>query len=239
MLNFITNTYKEFKDLLKPTIIALFFLVVINILINYLLFHNLERSIVNQFISFINGIDSNKIDSVVSLVLQSLLVAVVFSYGYIIKIFTQSFVDDKIKGDYLDNGIDDKPFEKLRDKVIEKLKITQENFIELLEMPEKNDYILYIILGNKNEFEKIKPSGVYHNQVEIISFIYGALIFSMIGNLLWLFAVNSDFIIISALIISLAFLVWVRDFTVKLATKRYIARNTRLYINYLLLKESN
>ncbi len=235
MFNFINTTYKDFKDLLKPTIIALFFLVILNIIINYIISKEMESSFVNLFIDFIGTTKSKGIDDLAMIILQSLLVATVFSYGYLIKIFTQSMINDEIKEDYLDEIVDE-PFELLRKKVIEKLNTQKDIFKNLFDVHYNNDYILYLILGNKGRFKDIQPKYSYHSDVEIISFMYGAMLFSLFGN--WIFVSMIECWIGSIILFVLFFiLLFFRSFIVRLATKRYIARNTRLYINYLLLEE--
>lgn len=209
-----------------------FFLILINLLISYILQSN---NIINLFFEKTAAIQSN---TMLDLFMQFLTVALVFSYGYIIKIFTQSVINDKIKTDYLtSNNISNESFEILREEVVKILK-SKEVFKKLFDTHPNNDYLLYVILA-----KDIKSPKSYHGQVEIIAYIYGALMIATLLNIGWVLLVLPSaniFFAITILIILILILVVLTKRTptiIDLATKRYIARNTRLYVNFLLMQE--
>ena len=73
----------------------------------------------------------------------------------------------------------------------------------------------------------------YYKEVEEIVFLYLGLIFSFFINGFW-FLFYKNFIIASILILIAFLLFFLKNIIIKMATKRYITRNTKLYLNYLL-----
>jgi len=232
MIEFFKSSYSDFKDLLKPTMIAIFFLILINLGVSTTIE---STSMVTLFFAKTEPFDNS--DNILNLFLQFMTIATIFSYGYIIKIFTQSVINDKIKSNYL-STINDNSFEILRQEVVERLRL-KAAFSKFFENHHNNDYLLYIMLSKILPKED-RSSRSYHGQVEIISHIYWALIMATSINLLWvLFLLPSSnlyygFPIFFALVLLLILFHKREAFVVNLATKRYIARNTRLYVNYLL-----
>ncbi len=239
--SFVKDSYDELKGFLKPTLMALFLVV----LVNFIVF-----SISNYFISIENNILiftllELKIKAIenFNIFIDFMLISLLFVYGYTVKIVTQFLINDKIKQDYLEKFTDEdkKNFsylKGLRKEVIEKIKNSNNDYIKhIIDTVEthkydikSNDYLLYQILGKDKNLGNLSR---YSKEVEEIVFIYIGLISSFIVNSIWLLF-YSHWIIFLILVIVTTSLILLSKIVIKMATKRYITRNTRLYINYLL-----
>ena len=181
---------------------------------NDMYFNN--SNIYNQFVCYIT-----KINTINPVLLYIILVVIFLAYGYINQILSQ-LLDNFIKSDY--SVIDDE-FKKLRIKLKESLSLKEKELFKILEF---NDYNAYQVLGNK-----IKTSFSYVDDVKsihslILAINLNILIFWFLSNFWveveWLFC-----------LICIAIILLIGNMIAKM---RYKARNKRMYINYLIDKNS-
>jgi len=151
-------------------------------------------------------------------------------------ILRQVFMYDKIKDDYL-NIIGEKYYiykiyKKLRELAVEKLKNMGNDVInKLLKDNEKNDYLLYQILGSK--YFGLNPK-TDKNSIDAVSDLgLNFLNAGIMVSLIYLCFISDIFVFIIIVFIIL-YLVLIKYFLIPFITKRYISRNIKLYINFLL-----
>lgn len=183
-------------------------------------FFNNEKIFDEVFIYFDEISHLNKI------LLYVVLVLIFLSYGYINQVFSQ-ILDNTIKENYEFSDLASeynyiKEYQKLRNKV--KAKAIKE-YRDIFESIQFNDYNAYLVLGKEFNFK-----GKLHvDEVKTIHTLYIA--FSI--NLVILLSFFDSFIILSLPLISLLY--FVENF---IARGRFLARNKKLYINFLVSKST-
>lgn len=170
-----------------------------------------------------------------------------WAWGKLMYILRQPLFFDSLKQSYtlkIDKG---KPeienFENLRSEVVQKLSLELGN--NWKNLIENNDYLLYQILG---KIKKYLPASTRKRSSEAddIAFIGTNVIFVFlivsIGYFFPIFNFGNIFLVVLPLLeiaisIITIFVLW--KFFLSRARNRYISRNTRLYINYLLDTKSS
>lgn len=169
-----------------------------------------------------------------------------WAWGKLIYILRQPLFFDFLKQSYtskindLDKG-EYKTFEKLRSMVVDKLLNTELND-KWKELISENDYLLYQILGRKEKYLSASTKKRSLEADDIAFVATNAMLTSLMVVLGYFFffihlnCLNFSIILLLEVIITISFVMW--SFFLSRIRKRYISRNTRLYINYLLEESS-
>lgn len=159
----------------------------------------------------------DEINQLNSILLYVVLVVVFLAYGYINQIFSQ-FLDEFFKGDYKTCNLD---FKNLRKEVCKRIEKK-----EVFKHIEKTDYNFYQVLGKNLNTKN------YVDEIKAIHTIVVATFFNISILLLLEVDINVKFIFIFILMI----VFYIGNLS---AGKRYMARNKRLYINFIESKGKN
>jgi hypothetical protein len=179
-------------------------------------FYNCSN-IYNEFIKYITQIkDINQI------FLYVVLTIIFLAYGYTNQIFSQ-ILDNLIKKNYeFDlSSKSHKQYKSLREKVKEKLSTSEKEIFEVMDF---HDYNAYQVLG-----KVLNNNTSYVDDIKNIHTLFIAISLNTI--LLFTYFHNEFF---PLLIIVIPFFLSVEHYFVR---SRYMARNKRMYINYLLIKD--
>jgi len=185
------------------------------------------------------GIDLSQQNVEISPVLILLFYAVIWSYGKIVYILS-SILHDRLKGNYISKNEGKKlsthheTFLKLRDKVIKKLR---ENELTIVEERELTDYFLYYLvreLLDKEKKDRLKE--VTARALEFGFIGLSSILSVLIVGLFYTQELVKEEICLSiGTLIMTLFLAFVVLAVVRYTIReRYISRNFRLYLLFLL-----
>lgn len=179
-------------------------------------FYN-NSNIYNDFIEYITQIkDINEI------FLYVVLTIIFLAYGYTNQIFSQ-ILDNFIKKDY-EFDLSSKSHEQyksLRGKVKEKLSTSEKEIFEIIDF---HDYNAYQVLG-----KVLNNNTSYVDDIKNIHTLFVAV---SLNTVLLFTYFHNEFL--PLLIIVIPFFLSAEHYFVR---SRYMARNKRMYINYLLTKD--
>lgn len=153
-----------------------------------------------------------------------ILVLIFLGYGYINQILTQ-ILDNFIKRNYefcVEYKNHDE-YKKFRSKVYKKLTLIEKDIFSIIEF---NDYNAYQVLG-----KVLKNNYTYVDDIKSIHTFFLAICFNLFISFSFF---HIEFLPLLIILIPIVLIIGNL-----VARNRYIARNKRMYINYLLSKEEN
>ena len=152
------------------------------------------------------------------------MVFIFMAYGYINQILTQ-ILDNFIKSNY-EFCLEDenqKEYKNLRNKVYLKLTLVKKDIFSVIKF---NDYNAYQVLG-----KILGKNTTYIDDIKSIHTFFLAICFNLFISFSYF---HAEFFPLLIILIPILFIIGNL-----LAKNRYMARNKRMYINYLLNKEEN
>jgi len=193
----------------KETIGALFFILIIDLILYGLIFNQPLLSV--TLLKTIQGYE---------VPLQLFAYIMLLGYGALIGIIRQLFFDDGLKENYEHAS---EEFISLRSCVISKLKKEYPDLRKIY----MNDYLLYQTLG------KYITSTRYAKEANQIAYYALGSLLALLVHSIYLGVLYGFFPLLIGLFIIIIMVLCLSNVVKNTIEKRYIARNTRLYLSYL------